>query len=95
MAKKPTKKTIPDEEKEIASIYFALSNMALLHLLQNPRNLVSEYHNINGIVWSETGYGIEPELREWVREVKKAKEGDYVYDEWQIQREKYLSINKP
>jgi hypothetical protein len=93
MAKKQIKKTIPDNEIELASVYFTISNMALLHLVNNPRNLLNEYHNINSIVWGETGYGMEPELKSWEKEVKKAKEGDYVYEEWQKQREKHIAIN--
>ena len=33
---------------------------------------------------------MEPELKSWVKEVKKAKEGDYVYEDWQKQREKFI-----
>jgi hypothetical protein len=51
--------------------------------------LISEYHNINNIVYSETGVGLEKELKSWVKEVNKAKEGDYVYEEWQKKRKKY------
>jgi hypothetical protein len=36
---------------------------------------------------------MEPELKSWEKEVKKAKEGDYVYEEWQKQREKHIAIN--
>jgi hypothetical protein len=83
-------KKIQTTEKELASVYFTLSNMALLHLVQNNRNLISEYQIINSIVWSETDCGIEEELDYWRKEVNKAVEGSYVYDEWQKQRENYI-----
>ena len=88
---KTKKETIPTNEANLASIYFTLSNMAILHLLRNPKNLESEYYNIDGIVQSETGYGLKDEFNYWKKEVKKAKKGDYVYDEWQVQREKYIN----
>lgn len=82
---------IPTTEIETASVYFTLSNMALLHLVNNPKNLVNEYNTIDGIVQSETGYSLNDEFKYWKKEIKKAKLGDYVYDEWQVQRQKYIN----
>lgn len=90
---KTKKEIIPTNEANLASIYFTLSNMAILHLIKNPKNLESEYYNIDGIVQSETGYGLGDELKYWKKEVKKAKKGDYVYDEWQDVKTNYIKSN--
>lgn len=87
---KTKKETIPTNEANLASIYFTLSNMAILHLVKNPKNLENEYCNIDGIVQSETGYGLKDEFNYWKKEVKKTKKGDYVFDEWQNVKDNYL-----
>lgn len=88
------KETIPTNEANLASIYFTLSNMAILHLVNNPKNLENEYYNIDGIVQSETGYGLKDELNYWKKAVKKAKKGDYVYEEWQNVKTSYIKNNE-
>lgn len=87
---KKTEKVIATNEKEIASAYFTLSNMALLHLVKDNKNILNEFNQINGVVWEETECGLEEELKYWKKEVSVAREGDYVFDEWHEKRENYI-----
>ena len=84
---------IEQNEMELAAKYFVLSNCALLDLVRNPYNLLNEYSNVNGIVHGETGTSLDDELKYWQKEVKNAKQGEYVYQEWQTVRTKYIKIN--
>ena len=80
MAKK--EKGIPENEIEIAAMYFAMSNCAVLELART-KNLKQEYYNVSGIMEQECGSGLDPERKSWLKDCKKASPTDYVATEWE------------
>lgn len=73
---------IPQEEQASAAKYFAMSNSAVLDLTGGHDDIHHAYNHADGIVQMETGYSLEEEMRDWLKECKKAKPGSYVAEEW-------------
>lgn len=73
---------IPIEEQEAAAKYFTLSNLAMLEVVRS-NNIHQAYREADDILASECGIGAGEEKRDWDKEVKKAKPGEYVATEWE------------
>jgi hypothetical protein len=73
---------IPQNEQNAAAKYFAMSNTAVLDLTGGHDDLHHAYDYADSIVQMETGYSLEEERRDWLKECKKAKIGSYVAEEW-------------
>lgn len=75
---------IPQAEQEMAAMYFAMSNCAVLDLVSpGQRNIEQAYYHVSGIVESETGVSLNDEKKDWMKDCKKAKPEDYVAKEWE------------
>jgi hypothetical protein len=81
-------KFIDKSERELAAIYFTLSNLAMLDVVPNDGDLRSMYRKADEIMSFECGSSIYPEYRTWAQDIDS---GDsYCYDEWQKVRSKYV-----
>lgn len=83
------KKTIKLEEQEAAAKHFTISNLALIELVERFTDIDRAYDEVDGILQQETGCSANEELRDWRKAAKKAKEGDYVYEEWQKSKSRW------
>ena len=85
--KKSIQKFIVESEQGLAARYFALSNTAMLHMVQGG-NLDYGFHRANEVMQMECGASLRDELNDWYDSIEK---GDsYCYDEWQKVRENYV-----
>ena len=85
------KETISTEEQELAAKYFTLSNLSLLHLVQN-NDLKYGYQRADEIMFSEAGSSIRGEYEYWLSEVSKKNPDPYVSEEWNKVKTKYVNI---
>ena len=75
-------KGIPKEEQQAAAMYFAMSNAAVLELANGIKDIKHAYNHTSGILEMETGCSLDEEMKDWLKECKRAKPGSYVHDEW-------------
>lgn len=80
---------IPQAEIRPASMYFAMSNMAVLDLAPKGYPLATAYQIVDGMVQSDTGESMEEERQDWENSIKKEKEGGYCFTEWNKVKSKW------
>jgi hypothetical protein len=80
---------IPKEERLAAAKHFTLGNLALLETVGSTRNIDQAFSIANHMLETETGCSADAELRDWVKEVNKAKPNDWVCTQWQKEKSRW------
>lgn len=81
---------ISPDEVEAAAKYFAMSNAAMLEIVQKgnpPYNVDRLYSEADSICREETGASLEAEKKDWLKSIKKGDK--YCTEEWNKVRGTY------